>query len=160
MGSWYISGDERKPFFKKYLRRARKLLVTKLYGRNLIKGINTWAVTLVRYPGRFLKWTKEEPKQMDQRRKLKMMHETLYFWDDVDGIYMSRKEGGRGLTKSIDASIQKVEDYTETRGERLITAIRNKTGDTRINRTNITRKQIWEEKIVCGRFKQLTNGIG
>ena len=29
---------------KEYLRRARKLLETKLYGRNLVKGINTWAV--------------------------------------------------------------------------------------------------------------------
>ena len=32
-----------------YLRRTRKLLETKLSRRNLIKGINTWAVPLVRY---------------------------------------------------------------------------------------------------------------
>ena len=36
---------------------------------NLIKGINTWAVSLVRYSGPFLKWTREELKQMDQRTK-------------------------------------------------------------------------------------------
>ena len=29
---------------KEYLRRTRKLLETKLSSRNLIKGINTWAV--------------------------------------------------------------------------------------------------------------------
>ena len=34
---------------KVYLRSTRKLLETKLSGRNLIKGINTWAVSLVRY---------------------------------------------------------------------------------------------------------------
>ena len=34
---------------KEYLRRNRKLLETKLNSRNLIKGINTWAVPLVRY---------------------------------------------------------------------------------------------------------------
>ena len=45
-----------------YLRRTRKLLETKLSGRNLIKGINTWAVPLVRYSGPFLKWTREELK--------------------------------------------------------------------------------------------------
>ena len=45
---------------KKYLRRTRKLLETKLSSRNLIKGINTWAVPLVRYSGPFLKWTREE----------------------------------------------------------------------------------------------------
>ena len=36
---------------KEYLRRTRKLLETKLSCRNLIKGINTWAVLLVRYSG-------------------------------------------------------------------------------------------------------------
>ena len=34
---------------KEYLRRTRKLLESKLPSRNLIKGINTWAVLLVRY---------------------------------------------------------------------------------------------------------------
>ena len=32
-----------------YLRRMTKLLETKLHCRNLIKGINTWTVRLVRY---------------------------------------------------------------------------------------------------------------
>ena len=45
---------------KEYLRRIRKLLETNLYSRNLIKGIDTWAVALVRYSGLFLKWTREE----------------------------------------------------------------------------------------------------
>ena len=39
---------------KEYLKRIRKLLKTKLSSRNLIKGINTWAVTLVRYSGPIL----------------------------------------------------------------------------------------------------------
>ena len=54
---------------KEYPRRTRKLLETKLSSRNLIKGINTWAVPLVRYSGPFLKWTREELKQMDQRTR-------------------------------------------------------------------------------------------
>ena len=45
---------------KEYLRRTRKLLETKLPSRNLIKGINTWAVVLVRYSGPFLKWIRDE----------------------------------------------------------------------------------------------------
>ena len=40
---------------KEYFRRTRKLLETKLSSGNLIKGINTWAVPLVRYSGPFLK---------------------------------------------------------------------------------------------------------
>ena len=50
---------------KEYLRRTRKLLETKLSSRNLIKGINTCAVSIVRYSGPFLKWTRDELKQKD-----------------------------------------------------------------------------------------------
>ena len=60
---------------KEYLRRTKKLLETKLYSRNFIKEINTGAVLLIRYSGPFLKWPREEIKQMDQRtRKLMTMH--------------------------------------------------------------------------------------
>ena len=90
---------------KEYQRRTRKLLETKLSSRNLFKGINTWAVPLFRYLGPFLKWTREELKQMDQRtRELMTMHKALHPKDDVD-----RKEGGRGLASTedrVDASIQ------------------------------------------------------
>ena len=50
---------------QEYLRRTRKLLETKLCSRNLLKGINTWAVPIIRYSGPFLKWTIEELRQMD-----------------------------------------------------------------------------------------------
>ena len=77
---------------KEYLRRTRKLLETKLNCRNLIKGINTWAVPLVRYSGPFLKWTRDELKQMDQRtRKLMTMHKALHPRNNVDRLYVSRK---------------------------------------------------------------------
>ena len=45
---------------KEYLRRTRKLLETKLSSQNLIKGINTWSVPLVRYSGPIFKWTRGE----------------------------------------------------------------------------------------------------
>ena len=45
---------------KEYLRITRKLLEIKLSSRNLIKGINTWAVCLVSYSGTFF--------EVDQRR--------------------------------------------------------------------------------------------
>ena len=62
---------------KEYCRRTRKLLETELSCRNHIKGINTCAVPLVRYSGPFLKWTRDELKQRDQRtRKLMTMHMT------------------------------------------------------------------------------------
>ena len=81
---------------KEYLRRTRKLLEAKPSSRNCIKGINTWAVSLVRYARRFLKWTREELKLMDQRtRKLVTMHKALHSKDDVDRLYVSREWGKR-----------------------------------------------------------------
>ena len=130
---------------KEYLRRTRKLLETKLSCRNLIKGINTWAVPLVRYLGPFLKWTREELKQMDQRtRKLMTMHKALHPREDVDRLYVSRKVGGRGFTSiedSVDVSIQRLEDYKEKHERGLITAIRKDTNNMIDDRLTITRKQ-------------------
>ena len=51
------SGDEIKnrKNKKEYLRRTRNFLETKICSRNIIKGINIWAVQLLRYSGPFLK---------------------------------------------------------------------------------------------------------
>ena len=59
---------------KEYLRRTRKILETKLSSRNLIKGINTWAVPLVRHLGPFFKWTRDELREMDQRTRKGQHH--------------------------------------------------------------------------------------
>ena len=100
---------------------------------------------------------------MDQSiRKLMTMHKALHPRDDVDRQYVSRKEGGRGLVSidnSVDTSIQRLEDYKEKHGGKLITATKSNTDDTRISRTEINRKQKWEEKQLYGRFKRLTSDI-
>ena len=87
---------------------------------------------------------------MDQRtRKLMTMHKALHPRDDVDRLYVSRKEGGRGLAiieDSVDASIHQVEDYIQKHVGGLITAIRNDTDNTMDNRMTITRKQKREGK--------------
>ena len=144
-----------------YLTRTRKILETKLSSRNLNKGINTWAVQLFRYYGPFLKWTRDELKQMDQRtRKIMTMHKALHPRDDSDRVYFSRKEGGRVLASTevrVDASIQRLEDYIQKHAGGLITATRNDTDHTMDNRMTITRKQKWEGKQLHGRFKRLIN---
>ena len=146
---------------KEYLRRTRKLLETKLSSRNLIKRINTWAALFVRYSGPFLKWTRDELRQMDQRtRKLMTMHKALHSRDDVDRLYVPRKEGGRELASiedSVDSSIQRLEDNIEKHERGLVTAIRNNTDNTIDNRMTTTRKQKWEGKQLHRRFKRLIN---
>ena len=142
--------------WKEYLRRTRKLIETKLSCRNLIKGINTWAVSLIRYSGPFLKWTRDELKQMDQRtRKLMTIHKALLPRDDVDRLYVPRKQGGRGLASiedSVDTSIQRLEDYIEKHEGGLFTAIRNNTDNTIDDRMTTTRKQKWDKKTTLWRL--------
>ena len=77
------------------------------------------------------------------------MHNALHPIDDIDRPYTPRKEEGRGLAgieDSVITSMKRFEDYIKKRKERLITAPRNKTDNTRIKRTTISRKQQWEEK--------------
>ena len=87
---------------------------SKPYRRNLIKGIDSWDVPLVRYSGPVLKWTREELQQMNKRtRKLMAMHKPLHPRDDVDRLYVLRKEGGRGfacIQDSVDTSIRRLQD--------------------------------------------------
>ena len=61
------------------------------------------------------------------------MHKALHPRDDIDRLYVSRKEGGRGLASiedSVDALIQRLEDYIEKHERGLITATRNDTDNT------------------------------
>ena len=148
---------------KEYIRRTTKLLETKLSSGNLIKGINTWAVSLVRNSGYSLKWTREELKQMDQRtRNLMTIHKALHPRDDINRPYVSRKEGGRGFASiedSVGTSIQQLKDYIEKDEEGLIIAIRNEIDSTIDSRITMNKKQKWEEKQLYGRFKRLINNI-
>ena len=75
------------------------------------------------------------------------MHNVLHPRDDIDRLYVSRKEGGRGLTStenSVDVLIQGLEYYIFLKiKERLIIATRNSTDNIMIDRKT-TRKQKWE----------------
>ena len=71
------------------------------------------------------------------------MYNTLHPRDDVDSLYVSRKEGGRKLANtedSVDASRQRLEDNIEKHEGGLITAIRNDTYDTMANRMTLGKK--------------------
>ena len=77
---------------KENLRRARKQ--QKSHQR-----INIWVVSLVRYAEPFLKCTREELRLFNQRRrKLMTTWKALHQRDDIDRLYVSRREGRRGLT--------------------------------------------------------------
>ena len=90
------------------------------------------------------------------------MHKALHPRNDVDWLYVSRKVGGEEdlpASKTALTTIQRLEDYIEKHEQGLITAIWKNTDNTIDNRMRITRKQIWEEKQLYGRFKRLINNI-
>ena len=71
------------------------------------------------------------------------MHKALHPRDDVVRLYVSRKEGGRGLASiedSVEASIQRLKDYIQKHEGGLVTATRNETENTMNNRMTITRQ--------------------
>ena len=89
-----------------YKRRVRKIGKTKLNGRNIVKGINTWAIPVLRYSAPFLSWTKTELQSIDGKtRKLSIMHNGLHPRSDVDRLYIPKKVGERGLANAEDTVI-------------------------------------------------------
>ena len=116
-----------------YYKQVRKILETKLNGGNIITEINTWAISLLRYSAAFLDWARAEFEQMDRRtRKFMTMHRALNPKSDVARIYLSRKEGGRGLISVEDIAklaILGLEKYALTSEEVLLVAARKVDGD-------------------------------
>ena len=45
---------------KEYFRRLKKALKSKLNGGNLVQGVNTWAMSFLRYSAAFISWRKCE----------------------------------------------------------------------------------------------------
>ena len=88
-------------FVREYKRRLRLILSSKLNRKNNIKAINSWAVAIMRYGAGMLEWRFYELKELDRKtRKLLTMYKGLHPKSDVDKLYVSRKEGGRGLVSS------------------------------------------------------------
>ena len=120
-----------------YYRRVRKILKmleTKLNGGNIITGINTWAISLLRYSAAFLDWIGTELEQMDRTRKLMTMHQALNPKSDVSSFYLSRKEGGRALINvedTVKLAVLGLERYilTSDEGQGLLRAARRVDGD-------------------------------
>ena len=155
---------------REYKRRVRKILETKLNGGNLIKGINTWAISLLRYSAAFLDWTKAEVEQLDRRtRKLMTMHNALHPKSNVDRLYLPRKDGGRGLLGVEDtvhiasASLQR---YVKCSTERLLSSLATLEGDE-INEPEVDlkkqkrmeREESWKEKALHGQFLRQTDDV-
>ena len=76
---------------------------SKLNGGNLVRGVNIWAVSLLRHSATFASWKKSELQAIDRKtRRLFTIYGALHSKSDVDRLYIPRKEGGRGLISIED----------------------------------------------------------
>ena len=83
---------------KEYFKVLKKVLKSKLNGGNLIQGVNTWAVSLLKYSAAFISWRKCELQAVDRKTKtLFTIYGGLHPKFDVDRFYIPREDGGRGV---------------------------------------------------------------
>ena len=74
---------------KEYIRRLRKVLKSKLNGGNLVRGVNTWTVSLLRYSAPFVSWRKSELQAIDRKTiKLFAIYGALRPKSDVYKLYI------------------------------------------------------------------------
>ena len=67
---------------------------SRLNGGNLFCGVNTSAVSLLRYSAAFVSWRKSELRATDRKaRKLFTIYPALHPKSDVDRLYIPRKNG-------------------------------------------------------------------
>jgi len=134
-----------------------------LNGGNLIIGINTWAVSLLRYSAAFFDWTKAEVEQLDRRtKKIMTMHNGLPPKSNVDRLYLPKKDGGRGLLgveDTVHIALASLQRYVKSSKERLLSSLAT-LEDDEINelevdlkkQKRIERKENWKEKALHEQF--------
>ncbi|XP_030762164.1 uncharacterized protein LOC115886977 [Sitophilus oryzae] len=83
---------------KVYIKRLRSALDNELCAKFKIETINTIAVPVLRYSFGIVNWSKYEMQALDRKtRKLLRKFNLHHPAADIDRLYVSRLEGGRGL---------------------------------------------------------------
>ena len=112
-----------------YFRRPKLILKSKLNRRNMIKGLNLWAVSIMRNGTGILKWNMNELQEMDRKtRKFMTMKEELHPGNNVAWLHVSRNNSGRGLI-GCENSVKSEEEnglgwYIKNNTELLLVAVR------------------------------------
>lgn len=145
-----------------YLRRVKLLARSRLYGGNLIRGINAWAVSVVRYSAGILDWTDSELRKLDTKtRKILTRNGVFHRSSSVVRLYIGRKDGGRGLIKVEDCVRQEelgLVEYVLRMEEGMLGVIAgmvdygSEPSRRYKQRVDEERKEILTEKVLHGRF--------
>ena len=135
-------------------------------GGNLVRGVNTWAVSLLRYSPAFAGWKKSELHTIDREtRKLFTIYGALHSKPDVDKLYIPRKEGRRGLVSiedCVELAITGLEVYVHGSEERLMQAARGDKIDgleaaSALKRSKKEKRaEDWKKKVLHGQYLRQT----
>ena len=142
---------------------------SKLNGGTLVHGVNTWAVSLLRYSAAFVSWRKSKLQAIDRKTgKLFTIYGALHPKSHVDRLYIHRKEGGSGLISiedCVELAIRGWEVYVHGSEERLIQAARGDKIDgleavSVLKRSKEgKRSKDWEEKALRGQYLRQTKKV-
>ena len=146
-----------------YIKRMRKVLKSKLNGGNTIKAINTWAVPVIRYTAGIVDWTRAELDDLDRKtRKVMTANHALHPQSDVDRLYLSRQQGGRGLQQIhqvVTEEILTLKEYVNNSKEEALKQVAKEellkgeqTKDEFKKEQAKSRKEKWEGKIMHGQY--------
>ena len=166
----HVLHEESKERLKKeYIRRVKKCLKSKLNGGNMVKAINTWAVSLMRYSAGIVEWTKADLDVTDRKtRKLMTMYGMLHPRSNVIRLYLPRSEGGRGLlsvSDSVNIERRSLQCRVSITQEKLLKVAQKYIKADELgpkeykNQRREERTRDWQEKPLHGRFLRCTEEV-
>ena len=128
---------------KEYCTRLRKIWSSQLNAYNKIVASNTFAVPIVIYSFGILDWTKENIKQLNiKTRKIMNMNNSMNRRSDIERLYISRKEGGRGLRNLEDEYLARIPSFKahldiEKDNNKFISKVQNQNSSIKLITTSI-----------------------
>ena len=136
----------------------------------MISGINTWAVSVLRYSAGIVDWTVEELVSMDRRtRKILAMNGCMHTRSNVARLYLLRKEGGRGLISIEECVVKESKSLPGYLGETtewmFQAALNEKVLDEEENLQDYKKRKQeekvrdWKEKALHGEFVRQTADV-
>ena len=166
----HVLHEESKERLKKeYIIRVKRCLKSKLNGGNMVKAINTWAVSLMRYSAGIVEWTKADLDVTDRKtRKLMTMYGMLHPRSNVNRLYLPRSEGGRGLlsvSDSVNIERRSLQCRVSSTQEKLLKVAQKYIKADELgpkeykNQRREERTRDWQEKPLHGRFLRCTEEV-
>ena len=113
---------------KEYFCRIRKVLKSKVNGGNVIRAVNTWIVSLMRYIAAFIDWFRKELRYLDRKtRKYLTLYNAFHPRDSVTRLYLPRNGGGLDLIAvegGVELSKASLAKWVSESNERMLSAAR------------------------------------